>query len=156
MLSRFSKVLDYRTYRLRNKKATHRTREARKMGRMARNMKHSFAGYPRFPGKAGLKVFTWRRKRVKDCNDNRVSGGMALSVIPHFFLVTLSFGTHGLFLTRQATLVGRRSLVILRPSTGSFRPTRNPMHSHWPRAGSAGPQRSPMRPLKPFLCVSGA
>lgn len=53
----FARVLDYRTYRLRNKKATHGTLEARKMGRMARNMKYSFAGYPNFTSKEGLKVF---------------------------------------------------------------------------------------------------
>lgn len=81
---RFSLVLDYRTYRLRNKKATYGIREARKMGRVTRNMKHSFAGYPHFSGKEGLKVFTWLRKLVMACNDNGVLEGMALYAIPHF------------------------------------------------------------------------
>ena len=54
------------------------------MGRVARNMKHSFAGYPNFSGKEALKVFTWLRKLVKACNDNGVSEGMALYAIPHF------------------------------------------------------------------------
>lgn len=81
---RFARVLDYRTYRLRNKKATYGTREARKMGRVARNMKHSFTGQPNFSGQEGLKVFSWLRKLVKACNDNDVSEGMALYVIPQF------------------------------------------------------------------------
>ena len=81
---RFSKVLDYRTYRLLNKKNTYGTREAKKMGRVARNMRHSFSGYPNFSGKDGLKVFTWLRKLVKACNDNGVSEGLSLYVIPQF------------------------------------------------------------------------
>lgn len=81
---RFARVLDYRTYRLRNKKATYGTREARKMGRVAHNMKHSFTGQPNFSGQEGLMVFSWLRKLVKACNDNDVSEGMALYVIPQF------------------------------------------------------------------------
>eukprot|EP00170_Pyropia_yezoensis_P000367 contig_2095_g368 len=81
---RLTRVLDYRTYRLRNKKSTYGTRTARKMGKVARNMKHSFAGYALFISKEGFKVFTWLRKLVKACNDNGVSEGMALYAIPHF------------------------------------------------------------------------
>lgn len=75
---RFTRVLDYRAYRLRNKKSTYGTREAHKMGNVAPNMQHSFAGYTLFSGNEGLKVFTWFRKLVKACNDNGVSEGMAL------------------------------------------------------------------------------
>lgn len=81
---RFTRVLDYRTYRLRNKKSTYRAREARKMGKVARNMKHSFAGYPLFSGSEVLKVFTWLRKLVKAGYDNGVSEGMALYAITDF------------------------------------------------------------------------
>lgn len=80
---RFTRILDYHTYRLRNRSATYGIREARKMGRVARNM-HSFAGFQSFSGKEGLKVFTWLRKFVKVCDDNGVSEGMALYLIPHF------------------------------------------------------------------------
>jgi len=80
----FSRVLDYKTYRLRNRRASYGAAQARKMGRTTKNMKHSFGGFPPFSGKDPLKVFSWLRKLVKACDDNDVSEGMALYAIPHF------------------------------------------------------------------------
>lgn len=81
---RFSRVLDYNTYRLRNRIEAYGAKEAGKVGRMAKNMKHSFGGFPPFSGKEPLKVFSWLRKFTKACDDNGVSEGMALYVVPHF------------------------------------------------------------------------
>lgn len=81
---RFARVLDYNTYRLRNRATKYGTKEASKMGRTAKNMKHSFGGYPPFSGKEPLKVFSWLRKFTKACDDNGVSEGMALYAVPHF------------------------------------------------------------------------
>jgi len=81
---RFATVLDYRTYRLRNRRSTYGASQARKMGRTAENMKFSFGGTPVFNGKEPLRVFSWLRKFVKACDDNDVSEGMTLYLIPNF------------------------------------------------------------------------
>ena len=81
---RFAGVLDYRSYRLRNRHSTYGASQARKMGRTAKNMKFSFGGTPLFNGKEPLKVFSWLRKFVKACDDNDVSEGMGLYLIPNF------------------------------------------------------------------------
>lgn len=81
---RYTRVLDYRTYRLANRKQTYGPKQARKMGRLAKSMAHSFGGYPPFSGKEALKVFSWLRKFKKACDDNGVSEGMALYAVPHF------------------------------------------------------------------------
>jgi len=54
---RFAGVLDYRSYRLRNRHSAYGASQARKMGRTAKNMKFSFGGTPLFNGKEPLKVF---------------------------------------------------------------------------------------------------
>jgi len=56
------------------------------MGRTAKNMKFSFGGTPLFNEKELLKVFSWLRKFVKACDDNDVSEGMGLYLIPNFLL----------------------------------------------------------------------
>lgn len=81
---RFAAVLDFSSYRLRDKRARYGTKEARRIGLTARDMKHSFGTGSHFTGKTPLKVFTWLRKLVKACNDNGVMEGMALYLIPHF------------------------------------------------------------------------
>jgi len=81
---RFTGVLDYRSYSLRNRHSTYGASQARKMGRTAKNMKFSFGGTPMFNGKEPLKVFSWLREFVKVCDDNDVSDGMGLSLIPNF------------------------------------------------------------------------
>jgi len=81
---RFAGVLDYRSYRLRNRNSTCGASQARKMGRTAKNMKVTFGGTPLFNGKEPLKVFSWLRKLVKACADNDVSEGMGLYLIPNF------------------------------------------------------------------------
>ena len=81
---RFAGVLDYRSYRLRNRHSTYGASQARKMGRTAKNMKFSFGGTPMFNGKEPLKVFSWLRKFVKACDDNDVSEGMGLYLTPNF------------------------------------------------------------------------
>jgi len=81
---RFSRVLDYKAYRLRNRRTGYGAVQVRKMGRTTKNMKYSFGGFPPFSGKDPLKVFSWLRKLVKACDDNDVSEGMALYAIPHF------------------------------------------------------------------------
>jgi len=81
---RFAGVLDYRSYRLRNRHSTYGAWQARKMGRTDKNMKFSFGGTPLFNGKEPLKVFSWLRKFVKACNDNEVSEGMGLHLILNF------------------------------------------------------------------------
>jgi len=54
------------------------------MGRTATNMKFSFGGTPIFNRKEPLKVFSWLRKFVKASDDNDVSEGMGLYLIPNF------------------------------------------------------------------------
>jgi len=81
---RFAGVLDYRSYRLRNRHSTYGASQARKMGRTAKNMKFFFGGTPMFIGKEPLKVFSWLRKFVKVCDDNDVSEGMGLYLFPNF------------------------------------------------------------------------
>jgi len=54
------------------------------MGRTAKNMKFSFGGTPMFNGKDPLKVFSWLRQFVKACDDNDVSEGTVLYLIPNF------------------------------------------------------------------------
>jgi len=39
-----------------------------------------------FNGKEPLKVFSWLRKFVKACDDNDVSEGMGLYLIPNFLV----------------------------------------------------------------------
>jgi len=81
---RFAGVLDYRSYRLRNRQSTYGASQARKMGRTAKNMKFSFGGTPLFNGKEPLKVFSSLRKFVKACDDNDASEGMGLYLILNF------------------------------------------------------------------------
>jgi len=81
---RFVGVLDYRSYRRRNRHSAYGASQARKMGQTAKNMKFSFGGTPMFIGKEPLKVFSWLRKFVKACDDNDVSEGMDLYLIPNF------------------------------------------------------------------------
>jgi len=81
---RFAGVLDYRSHLLRNRHSTYGASQARKMGRTAQNMKFSFGGTPLFNGKEPFKVFAWLRKFVKACDDNDVSEGMGLYLIPNF------------------------------------------------------------------------
>jgi len=81
---RFAGVLDYQSYRLRNRHSTYGASQARKMGRTAKSMKFSFGGTPMFNGKEPLKVFSWLRKFVKACDENDVSEGMGLYLIPNF------------------------------------------------------------------------
>jgi len=81
---RFAGVLEYRSYRLRNRHSAYGASQAREMGQTAKNMKFSFGGTPKFNGKEPLKVFSWLRKFVKACDDNDVSEGMGLYLIPHF------------------------------------------------------------------------
>jgi len=54
---RFSAVLNYKSYRLRNKKTTYGASQARRMGRTSKNMTFSFGGTPLFDGKQPLMVF---------------------------------------------------------------------------------------------------
>jgi len=81
---RFAGVLYYRSYRLQNRHSTYGAWQARKMGRTAKNMKFSFGRTPMFNGKEPLQVFSWLRKFVKACDDNDVSEGMGLYLIPNF------------------------------------------------------------------------
>jgi len=81
---RFAGVLDYRSYRLRNRYSTYGASQARKMGRTAKNLKFSFGKTPMFNRKEPLKVFSWLRKIVKACDDNDMSEGMGLFLIPNF------------------------------------------------------------------------
>jgi len=81
---RFAGVLDYRSYRLHNLHSTYGASQAGKMGRTAKNMKVSFGGAPLFNRKEPLKVFSWLRNFVKACDDNDVSQGMGLYLIPNF------------------------------------------------------------------------
>jgi len=81
---RFAAVLDFSSYRLRDKRLRYGTKKAHRIGRTARDMKHSFGTGFHFTGKTPLKVFTRLRKLVKACNDNGVMEGMALYLIPHF------------------------------------------------------------------------
>jgi len=81
---RFAGVLDYRSYRLRNRHSADGATQARKMGRTAKNLKFSFGGTPMFNCKEPLKVFSWLRKFVKACDDNDVSEGMGLYLIFNF------------------------------------------------------------------------
>jgi len=81
---RFAGVLDYRSYRVRNCHSTYGASQARRIGQTAKNMKFSFGGTPMFNGKEPLKVFSWLRKFVKACDDNDVSEGMGLYLIPNF------------------------------------------------------------------------
>jgi len=83
--NRFAGVLDNRSYRLRNGHSTDGASQARKMGRTAKNMNFSFGGTPVFNRKEPLTVFSWLRKFVKACDDNDVSEGMGLYLIPNFF-----------------------------------------------------------------------
>jgi len=80
----FASVLDYRSYRLRNRHSTYGASQARKMGRTAKNMTCSFGGTPMFNGMEPLKVFSWLQKFIKACEDNDVSEGMVLYLIPSF------------------------------------------------------------------------
>jgi len=80
----FAGVMDYRSCRLRNCHSTYGASQARTMGRTAKNMKFSFGGAPMFNGKEPLKVFSWLRQFVKACDDNDVSKGMVLYLIPNF------------------------------------------------------------------------
>jgi len=72
---RFAGVLEYRSYRLRDRHSTYGASQVRKMGRTAKNMKSSFWGTPMFFGKEPHKVFSWLRNFVKACDDNDVSEG---------------------------------------------------------------------------------
>jgi len=81
---RFAGVLDYRSYRLRNRHSTCGASQARKKGRTAKNMKFSFGSTPMLNGKEPLKVFSRLRKFVKARDDNDVSEGMSLYLIPIF------------------------------------------------------------------------
>jgi len=81
---RFAGVLDYRSYRLRNRHSNYGAPQARKMGRTAKHMKFSFGRTPMLNGKEPLKVFSWLRKLVKACGDNDVSEGMGLYLISNF------------------------------------------------------------------------
>jgi len=81
---RFAGVLDYRSYRLRNRHSTYGASQAREMGRTAKNMKFSFGDTPLFNGKNPLKVFSRLRKFVKAWDDDDVSEGMGLYLIPNF------------------------------------------------------------------------
>jgi len=56
---RFAGVLDYRSYRLRNRHSTYGASQAHKMGRNAKNMKFFFGRTPLFFGKEPLKIFSW-------------------------------------------------------------------------------------------------
>jgi len=55
---RFSPVLDYNIYRLRNRRTGYGTAQALKMGRTTKNMKHSFGGFPPLSGKDPRKVLS--------------------------------------------------------------------------------------------------
>jgi len=81
---RLAGTLDYRSYRLRNFHSTYGASQARKMGRTPKNMKLSWGGTSIFQGKEPLKVFSWLRKFFKACDDNDVSEGMGLYLIPNF------------------------------------------------------------------------
>ncbi|GAB0497903.1 hypothetical protein MMPV_009240 [Pyropia vietnamensis] len=47
-------------------------------------MRFSFGATATFTGEEPLRIFSWLRKFVKACDDNEVSEGMALYLIPHF------------------------------------------------------------------------
>jgi len=81
---RFAGVLDYRSYRLRNRHTTYGALQARKMGRKAKNMKFSFRGTQMFNGQEPFKVFSWLRKFVKACDGKDVSKGIGFYLIPNF------------------------------------------------------------------------
>lgn len=55
---RFTAVVEFNTCRLRHRRAKHGTKEARKMGRTAKDMKHSPEAEFYFTGKTPLKEFT--------------------------------------------------------------------------------------------------
>lgn len=81
---RFAAVLDYRTYRLADRRSRYKPSDARRVGKMAQAMAHSFGGHPRFSGKEPLAVFTFLRKFVAACNATGVHEGMAVYLLPHF------------------------------------------------------------------------
>lgn len=70
---RLARVLDYRTYRLRDRRATSGAQQAKRMGRIAKNMNLSLGSTPSFTGAEALKIFAGLRKFVKACNYNAVT-----------------------------------------------------------------------------------
>jgi len=54
------------------------------MRRTAKYMRYYFGGTPSFSGKEPLKIFSRLREFVKACDDNDVSGGIGLYLIPMF------------------------------------------------------------------------
>ena len=80
----FAGVLDYRSYRLRNRHSTYGASQARKTGQMAKNMNLYFGRTPMFNGKEPLNSFSQPRKFVKACDVNDVSERMGLFLIPNF------------------------------------------------------------------------
>jgi len=75
----------YRSYRRRNRHSTYGASQARKMGRVAKNINFSFGGTPIFDGKEPLEVFSWLRNFFQACDGNDVLEGMGLYLIPDFF-----------------------------------------------------------------------
>jgi len=74
---RLAGVLDYRSYRLLSRHWTNGASQARKMGRMAKNMKFSFGGTAMLNGKEPLKVFSWPSRLRSRCPTQRLPRGRA-------------------------------------------------------------------------------
>ena len=81
---RFAGVLDKRSYRLRNLHLTYGASQALEMGRTAKNMKLYFGGTPLTNCKEALTVFSSLRMFVTACDENEVSEGTGLYLIPNF------------------------------------------------------------------------
>jgi len=58
-------VLDCRSYRLSDYRATYGASQARKIRRTAKSMRFFFEGTPSFSGEEPLKMFSWLRRIVK-------------------------------------------------------------------------------------------
>jgi len=77
-------MFDCETYALENKSTLYTREQAHNMGRLKKDISHSFGSRSEWDGTPSHKVFQFLRKFAKACDDSFVSEGEAFYVLQDF------------------------------------------------------------------------
>lgn len=151
----FSKVLDVETYALVNQDVTYNRAMAHGLGRLRKDVLATFGQKQERGGSPPLQVFEFLNRFVKACNDNSVSEGRALYLLPEFTRGELKRDLYSL-LPRQSGAGMGRSVPTWNLSTGSSARMRTSPHSATKSLSSPLPPRGRTRMRRSSIITASA
>jgi len=135
---RFAGVLDYWSYRLRNRHSTYGASQARKMGRKAKNMKVFFGGTPILTGRNLPRKVCGSESSSRPAMTSTCPRGRVCTEFPSSSRATLRRGSLGTYRDRISRALRGRLGPSPRRSIGCCRPTRSRTLWGWRWTSLAG------------------